>query len=77
MSGQVQYMLSSADSVPNTVDEWFFVNPTTGSISVITNLRDDTSKRTEYIVSHSEPAVYKCFIMGLNPICQTEVVLKT
>jgi protocadherin Fat 4 len=51
VSGQVRYLLAAEDSVPNTVDRWFFVNPTTGSLSVITNLRDEPSKRTQYILS--------------------------
>ncbi len=36
--------------MPDNVDQFFFVNPTTGALSVITNLRDDDTKRTEYIV---------------------------
>lgn len=51
LSGQIEYLLSTNDSVPANVSNWFFINPANGAISVISNLREDPSKTREYIVS--------------------------
>ena len=50
-SGGLQYSIVAADSSPSDVSAWFFLNPTTGAIFVIANLKQDESQRTEYIVS--------------------------
>ena len=40
-----------ADSEPEDVNKWFFINPTSGGLSVISNIREDQEKRTVYKVS--------------------------
>ena len=51
ISGQVEYRISQLDSQPQTIGKWFYLNPTTGVVSVSTLLTADPTKRDKYIVS--------------------------
>ena len=50
-SGEVSYAINVEHSDPKDVASFFFINPTSGSLSVISNLRADDTKRTVYKVS--------------------------
>ena len=52
-SGELRYSLKSLESNPVTSDEWFYVNPTTGEVSVKKSLKADTDRETEYLVRTS------------------------
>jgi hypothetical protein len=50
-AGMIVYSIVAKDSVPQDISKYFFVNPNTGDITVISRLTDDESLRTKYIVS--------------------------
>ena len=55
VSGDLVYSLDLENSVPSDLGKFFYVNPTTGNVTIIGRLTDDPSKRVQYIVSQQRP----------------------
>ena len=51
-NGAITYFIDDAQSEPNDVNKYFYINPTSGSLAVSTRLSDDTNMPVLYVVSH-------------------------
>ena len=51
-AGTISYSLDTANSSPNNVDSYFYINPNSGAITVIGKIQDDPQDSSRYIVSY-------------------------